>query len=211
MAVGCGDPAPGGGNRASSGIFVGLTLRGTAYHGKDVTGRKDREAVVGEKPQLITAHGEGAGYSKRTRPGSSGTAGSFDQLTYIQSIYAVLSRLGRRPIQSVVVGCGNPTPGSGNVPPAGIVAGLTLKALTVNVKALEVPPPCRINHRHLSTPRCGNVAGWNRRGNLRACSQTWWLRAAPFQRTTEPETKLLPLTVKVNAALPPMHCSVRAS
>src|SRR4029450_12731946 len=88
------------------------------------------------------------------------------------------------------------------VPPAGTVAGLTLRALIVNVKALEVPPAgggfTTVTVALPAAPM--SLAGI---AAVVCCLLTKVVvRAAPFHRTTAPETKLLPFTVKVNAGPP---------
>src|SRR5258708_2049878 len=94
-------------------------------------------------------------------------------------------------------------------PPAAVPwVGLTrvtlgaLALLTVKVCAVEVPPP----GAGLNTVTCDVPAAAMSLAGIAAVS---WveltdvvIRFAPFQRTTEPFTKLLPFTVKVNAAPP---------
>src|SRR5262245_64273918 len=72
--------------------------------------------------------------------------------------------------------------------------------MIVKVSALEVPPP------GFTTLTCAVPAALMSVAGIAAVS---WvaltnvvLRAAPFHCTTEPETKLLPLTVSVNAGPP---------
>src|SRR4030095_15012844 len=73
-------------------------------------------------------------------------------------------------------------------------------ALIVKVSALEVPPP------GFTTLTCAVPAVAMSLAGIAAVSCVPFtnvvLRAAPFHCTTEPETKLLPLTVSVNAGPP---------
>jgi hypothetical protein len=85
-----------------------------------------------------------------------------------------------------------------------------LPALMVNVWALEVPPPgAGLNTVTWAVPAAAmSVAGidavnWVEEINVVA-------RSAPFQRTTEFVTKLVPFTVNVNAA-PPAVAELGAS
>src|SRR5205823_13792749 len=73
---------------------------------------------------------------------------------------------------------------------------------TVNVCAAEVPPP----GAGVTTVTCGVPADARSEAGIAAAS---WValtkvvvRAAPFQRTLEPLTKLLPFRVRVKAAPP---------
>ncbi len=102
-------------------------------------------------------------------------------------------------------------------PPAAVLggasdvsAGTGLGALMVNVRAFEVPPPgagvTTVTGALPAVPM--SLAG--------IAAVTWpaltnvVVRAAPFQRTSEVPTKLLPFTVSVNAA-PPAAVLVGAS
>src|SRR5256885_4805646 len=73
---------------------------------------------------------------------------------------------------------------------------------TVNVRAPEVPPP----GAGVITVTCGVPAAATSAAAMAAVScvalTKTVVRAAPFQLTVEPLTKLLPLTVSVKAALP---------
>ena len=76
----------------------------------------------------------------------------------------------------------------------------------VKVSALEVPPP------GFTTLTCAVPAAAMSLAGIAAVScvalTNVVVRAAPFHCTTEPETKLLPLTVSVNAGPPAVRCSV---
>ena len=82
--------------------------------------------------------------------------------------------------------------------------------MVVNVSAFEVPPPgagfttvtCALPWVSMSLPDIAAVT-W-------PAFTTVVVRAAPFQRTWEVPTKLLPFTVSVNAAPRPVCSSGRA-
>src|SRR5262245_62120173 len=78
--------------------------------------------------------------------------------------------------------------------------GAGVPALIVKVSALEVPPP------GITTLPCAVPAALMSVAGIAAVScvalTNVVLRAVPFHCTTEPETKLLPFTVKVNAGPP---------
>src|SRR5204863_9190581 len=104
-----------------------------------------------------------------------------------------------KPVPATVsVKAGPPTRALLGVRPVSVGAGL----FTVNVCAAEVPPP----GAGVTTVTCGVPAVARSEAGIAAVS---WValtnvvvRAAPLQRTLEPLTKLLPVTVRVKAAPP---------
>src|SRR6266850_1860645 len=91
--------------------------------------------------------------------------------------------------------------------PTDAVGGLRLEMvgtglMIVRVCGLDVPPP----GAELTTVTCGVPATATSAGGIVAVScvaETYVVgRAAPFQRTTEPATKFVPVTVRVNPEAP---------
>src|SRR4030095_3434681 len=83
-----------------------------------------------------------------------------------------------------------------------VVSGGEVSALIVKVRALEVPPPgAGLNTVTGAVPAAAmSVAGMAAVTCVAFTKVV--VRAAPFHLTSEPETKLLPLTVSVQAGPP---------
>jgi hypothetical protein len=142
------------------------------------------------------------GTVKGHEPLARGLPGVLEQLTYIHSKDSVSGGVpgAYKPIQSVAEGVASPLHVTVAALPAATVAGLTVNALMPNVKAFDAPPPGFVTVICASPPLAMSLAGMEALSCVLLTKVVG--RVAPFHRTTEPETKLLPFTVKVNAGPP---------
>ena len=141
------------------------------------------------------------GMGKAHEPLARGLPAVLEQLTYIHCRYAVFGVPGAyKAIQSVADGVASPLHVTVTVPPAATVAGLTVIALMPNVTAFDAPPPGFVTVICASPPLAMSLAGMDAVSRVLLTKVVG--RVAPFHRTTEPETKLLPFTVSVNAGPP---------